>query len=130
MTLETRIRSNVNISQAAEGGTTSTAGLVQSSRLISTTYPLSGGGNLSQDRTLFVMTGGVGQVLISSAGVLGDLAWVNTLGGASGIVYAPTGGNYLVFSPDSNLSNEKVLTASNNILITTDSTTYLFPVAA
>jgi len=105
------------------GSSTNTAGLVQSSLTISTTYPLSGGGDLSANRTLFVVTGGAGQVLITSGGVSGGLTWVNTLGGATGSVYAPTGGSYIVFSADTDLTNEKVLTASNNITITTDSTT-------
>lgn len=42
---------------------------------------------------------------------------------SGGTVYAPTGGNYVAFLADANLSNEKVLTASNNITITTDATT-------
>jgi len=42
---------------------------------------------------------------------------------AGGVVYAPTGGNYIAFAADSNLSNEKVLQASNaTISIVTDST--------
>src|SRR3990167_3329759 len=39
----------------------------------------------------FVLPGGAaGQHLISTGGVVGNLAWVNTLGGATGAVYAAT----------------------------------------
>lgn len=48
----------------------------------------------------------------------------NTGTGAStsGIIYAPTGGFYVAWSADNLLASEKVLTASNNITITTDAT--------
>lgn len=101
------------------GGSTSTAGLVQSSRTINTTYPLSGGGNLSADRTFFIQTGAIGQILTTSGGVTGDIAWVNSSGGASGAVYAPTGGFYVTWSSDTLLASEKILTASDNIVVTT-----------
>lgn len=42
--------------------------------------------------------------------------------GSSSVVYAPTGGNYVTFSVDSNLSNERTLTAGSSITIATDST--------
>jgi hypothetical protein len=41
---------------------------------------------------------------------------------SGGTIYAPTGAPYIVFVADNTLSNEKILTASNNITITTDST--------
>lgn len=99
-----------------------TAFLVHSGRTISTTYPLSGGGNLGADRTFFIQTGALGQILTTSGGVTGDLAWVNSSGGASGAVYAPTGGFYVAWSSDILLSAEKVLTAGSSVNITTDST--------
>lgn len=46
-----------------------------------------------------------------------------TSGEAAGIVYAPTGGEYLTFAANGTLTAEKVLTASDNITIVTDSTT-------
>jgi hypothetical protein len=48
----------------------------------------------------------------------------NTGTGAStsGIVYAPTGGFYVAWSSDTLLANEKILTASDNIVITTGAT--------
>lgn len=96
-----------------------TAFLINSGRTISTTYPLSGGGNLASDRTFFIQTGQTGQILITSGGVAGDIAWVNSSGGASGAVYAPTGGFYVTWSADTLLSSEKILTASDNIVVTT-----------
>lgn len=41
----------------------------------------------------------------------------------SSVVYAPTGGPYVSYTSDVNLPSAKVITASNNITITTDSTT-------
>lgn len=41
-------------------------------------------------------------------------------GGPSSVVYAPTGGPYITFITDPTLTSEKVLTASNNIVLTTD----------
>lgn len=171
------------------GGSTSTAGLVQSSLLISTIYPLSGGGDLSVNRshsvdTLFLVNtgrqitgaggltgggnfstdrtisltvpvatslGGIGRTTIGSAttllGVNSDgltlsyypliasnnaivniigSAWyisaITNAGGGSSVVYAPTGGPYVCFTSNSVLTSELVLTASNNITITTNGT--------
>lgn len=100
---------------------TSTAGLVQSSRTISTTYPLSGGGNLSADRTFFMVTGAIGQILTTSGGVTGDIAWVNSSAGASGAVYAATGNNYAVLNFAADLTAEYRLVQSGNS-ITIDTT--------
>ena len=99
-----------------------TAFLVNTGRSVSTTYPIGGGGNLSADRTLFLQTGALGQILITSGGVTGDLAWVNSSGAGSSTVYAPTGGFYVTWSADTLLASEKILTASNNITITTSAT--------
>lgn len=43
--------------------------------------------------------------------------------GASGVVYAPTGGNYVSWDADAGLTSEKILTAGTNVSITTDATT-------
>ena len=58
------------------------------------------------------------KVMLAFAGVAGP----SGPSGAS-VVYAPTGGPYITFGTNNLLSDEHVLTASNNILITTDSTT-------
>jgi len=42
--------------------------------------------------------------------------------GGSSVVYAPTGGNYITFIADADLTNEKILTASDSITIVTDGT--------
>lgn len=103
---------------------TNTASLVQSSRTISTTYPLSGGGDLSLDRTFAITTGALGQILITSANALGDLAWVNTLGGASSVVYSATGNNYVVMNLAGDLTNEyRLVQSGNSITITTGANT-------
>ena len=106
--LFTRSTSSRSITFPDSSGTVAVAGR----------YPIlfSSGGNLS------IGTGSVGQVLITSGGVTGDVAWVNTLGGAAGAVYAPTGGFYATWSSDTLLSNEKVITAGSSVTITTDAT--------
>ena len=43
----------------------------------------------------------------------------STSAALAGPTYAPTGGNYVTFLADANLSNEKILTASDNIVVTT-----------
>ena len=47
----------------------------------------------------------------------------NTSTGGSGPAYAPTGGPYITFVANDTLSAEKVLTASNNVTLTTDGNT-------
>jgi hypothetical protein len=110
--LETRLRSFGD--NTGGGASASTAGLVSSSLTINTNYPLSGGGNLSQDRTFSVTSGALGQMLITSQNALGGVAWVNTLGGASGAVYAATGNSYVVTDLASDLTNEFRLVQSGN----------------
>lgn len=83
---------------------------------INSRYPilLSSGGNLS------VSTGATGQVLITSGGVLGDLVWVNTLGGAAGAVYAATGNDYVVMNLAADLTSDyRLVQSGNNITIST-----------
>lgn len=54
--LETRLRTFADNTGGSSGGSTNTAGLVQSSLTISTIYPLSGGGDLSVNRTYAIDT--------------------------------------------------------------------------
>ena len=49
-----------------------------------------------------------------------------TSSAAAGVTYAPTGGFYAVFSAQDVLTSEKVITASNNITITTDGSSIYF----
>ena len=82
-------------------------------------YPLllSSGGNV------YLATGAVGQMLITSGGV-NDAVWVNTLGGAAGAVYAATGNNYVVMNLAGDLTNEyRLVQSGNSITITTDANT-------
>ena len=78
-------------------------------------YPLllSSGGNV------YLATGAVGQMLITSGGV-NDAVWVNTLGGAAGAVYAATGNTYIVTDLASDLTSEfRLVQSGNSITIST-----------
>jgi hypothetical protein len=67
-----------------------------------------------------VLTAGSSVTLTSDA----TTVWINALtNAASGIAYAPTGGEYVVYVANNTLSAEKVLTAGTNVTITTDATT-------
>ena len=101
-------------------GTVDTSSLVQNTRAINTTYPLSGGGNLTADRMFLIQTGLTGQVLATSAGVTGGIYWANTLGGSAGAVYAATGNRYIVTDFESDLTNDfRLVQSGNNITIDT-----------
>jgi len=81
--------------------TKDTSYLVTSGRTVTVLTGLTGGGNLSRDMTLGISTDGatVGQMMITSGGTaLGGVAWVNTAGGGSSVVYAATGNRYVVES--------------------------------
>jgi hypothetical protein len=69
--------------------------------------------------------GSQGQVLVADSSKTLGMAWVNSssLGtGGSNVIYAPTGGFYIVFSGMDILTSEKVLTAGTNVTLATDST--------
>ena len=69
----------------------------------------------------FILPGGAqGQYLISTGGVVGNLAWVNTLGGASAVTYAATGNQYVTMALAGDLTAERVLTASTGLTLTDD----------
>lgn len=137
------------------GSATNTASLVQSSRTISTIYPLSGGGDLSVDRTHAIDTAflinsgrtltaangligggnlsadrvfginttgsGEGKILITSGGsTLGGVAWVDSSGAVTSIVYAATGNKYVVMDLAADLTGEfRLAQSGNSISITT-----------
>lgn len=73
-------------------------------------------GNLSAEKVLQASNGTI-LVTTDATGV-----YLAALTGVTVPVYAPTGGNYVAFLADANLSNEKVLTASDNITLTTSAT--------
>lgn len=104
--------------QATSGGHA-----VRADRLVSTGAGLIGQGDLTADLTLGINTAGstVGQQLISSGGTsLGGVAWVNTLGAASSIVYAATGNSYIVTDLAGDLTGEfRLVQSGNSITITT-----------
>lgn len=102
--------------------TADTAFLVTSARTITAGVGLTGGGNLGADRILDLNTGATGQYMVTSAGATEGIAWINTAGVGGGPVYAPTGGTYIVFSADTVLSAEKILTAGSSVTLVTDAT--------
>lgn len=62
-------------------------------------------------------------MLISSAGNPTYFSWVNTAGaGASSVIYAPTGGEYVTYVANNTLSAERVLTAGSSVMLVTDAT--------
>lgn len=63
------------------------------------------------------------QLLNKGAGVVSILA--TTGAGGSSTVYAPTGGEYLVYSANADLSAERIVTASDNITIVSSGTSFL-----
>ena len=101
---------------------TLTNNAVRADRLINIVYPLSGGGNLASDRTLRIDSGATnGTMLITSAGVTGDIIWVST-GGGSG---APTDSPYLTYAPDGTLSAELVLLGGTGLTATSGASFFL-----
>ena len=75
-------------------------------------------------RPFILPGGGAGQYLISTAGVVGNLAWVNTLGGSAAVTYAPTGGTYLTYAPDAGLTAEQILIAGTGVSVASDGTNF------
>lgn len=69
-------------------------------------------------------SGATGQQLISTGGVVGNLAWVNTLGGAAAIVYAATGNSYLVSIAAADLTAEQVMLSGTGLYALSNSTTF------
>lgn len=67
-----------------------------------------------------VLTAGSSVTLVTDA----TAVYINALTNAAvgGPVYAPTGGNYLVFAADATLTNEKALTAGSSVTLVTDAT--------
>lgn len=106
MSLETRLRSTARpILPAAGGASSSTAGLVQSSRTISTVFPLSGGGNLSADRTFSA-----------------DTAFLINSGRTVSALYPLAGGG--------NLSADRTLSADTAFLVNSGRTiSTLYPIS-
>ena len=64
--------------------------------------------------------GSHGQMLVVDTSVAGALIWSNTLGGASGAVYAATGNDYVVMNLAGDLTNEyRLVQSGNSITVTT-----------
>ena len=76
------------------------------------------GGNT---RPHLLASGGAGQVLITSQGVVGNLAWVGTLGGAAGAVYAATGNQYVTIGLAADLTDEYTLASGTGTIVTSAS---------
>lgn len=73
----------------------------------------------------FVLPGGAqGQYLISTGGVVGNLAWVNTLGGSASITYAATGNAYITYDAAADLTAERVLTSGTGLAVASDTTNF------
>ena len=98
--------------------------LVTSSRTITAGVGLTGGGNLSADRTLDFSTGATGQYVITSAGSPEGIVWINTAGAGGGPVYAPTGGVYLTYAPDADLTAERIVIAGTGVTVASDGTNF------
>ena len=81
-------------------------------------------GSMTTTRPHLLPVGSDGQMIIARSSAIGGMLWISTAGPGASPVYAPTGGNYISFLADSDLTNEKVLTASDNIVMTTDATTF------
>lgn len=78
-----------------------------------------------------ILPGGAeGQQLISTGGVVGNLAWVNTLGGVAGAVYAATGNTYLVVTNAGDLTNEYVLLSGTGITVSSASNQFFVSTSA
>ena len=69
-------------------------------------------------------SGATGQQLISTGGVVGNLAWVNTLGGASATVYSATGNAYITYDAAGDLTAERVLTSGTGLAVASDATNF------
>ena len=107
-----------------------TAFLVTSARTITAGVGLTGGGNLSADRTVDLVTGGAGQYVITSVGAAEGIAWINTAAAGGGPVYAPTGGFYIAYAPDIDLTAERILIAGTNLQVASDTTNFFVSVSA
>ena len=106
-----------------------TAFLVTSNRTITAGVGLTGGGNLEADRTLDLNTGGAGQYMITSIGAAEGIAWINTAGAGGGPVYAPTGGFYVTYAPDADLTAERTLIAGTGVVVASDGSNFFTSVA-
>jgi len=120
----------IQISQGGTGATTAAGALTNlgaaaSSRLISTTTPLQGGGDLSADRTLSILQAGTSQ-----SGYLSSTDWNTFNNKQNALGYVPVGGsgsvNYISkFTGSTTISNSGIYEGvTNYVSIGNTNTTY------
>jgi len=115
LSLETRLRETGPRNSGGGGSSSNSAGLAGT------------GGNFvtfAADATLSnekVLTAGSSVIIRTDSTAIYIDAQT---GGGSSVIYAPTGGNYIAFAADANLSNEKILTAGSSVTVHTDSTAF------
>lgn len=115
----------VLVASGGTGTTTHTAyGLLYGSGAnpIQALAPMSAGslvvGSGITTRPHILGSGATGQMLVSSAGLVGGLYWANTLGGASAAVYAATGNQYLTVALAADLTADRRLQAGTGLYAT------------
>jgi len=124
----------IQISQGGTGATTAggaltNLGAAASSRLISTTTPLQGGGDLSADRTLSILQAGTSQ-----SGYLSSTDWNTFNNKQNALGYVPVGGsgsvNYISkFTGSTTISNSGIYEGvAGKISINNTNTTYALDV--